>query len=115
MIYSLKQIKLPAMSKDGVLLIDAEKIYFVSGEGYYTKIHTTEKEWLCKLTLNEIEERLKDRLFFRAHRSFIVNLNRCHSICLGQKGNFLQMTDKFNTKIPVSRKKMKILRDVIGF
>ena len=107
--------KVPALGRDCIVLIDAGDIFYISGAGDYTTIHTLEKNLLCSLTLNQLEMRLQDTFFFRAHRSFIANLEKCESICLAQGGRYLQLCDRARTKIPVSRSKAKMLRDFIGF
>ncbi len=113
--FHLGFVKVPVHEQDCILLIEVEDIFYISGAGDYTTVHISEKDLLCTLTLNELEERLQDRLFFRVHRSFIANLNKCESICLGRKGRYLQLSDRAKTRIPISRGKAKMLRDLIGF
>jgi DNA-binding LytR/AlgR family response regulator len=113
--FPLGLAKVPALDRDCILLIDVEDIFYISGAGDYTAVHTSEKDLLCRLTLNELEKRLQDRLFFRVHRSFIANLNKCESIYLGRDGRYLQLSDRARTKIPISRGKAKMLRDFVGF
>ena len=108
-------VKIPVHDGERILLIDLEDIFYISGAGDYTSIHTSKKNLLCTFTLNELEERLHDKLFFRVHRSFIANLNKCESICLGRGRIYLQLCDGPRTKIPISRSKAKMLRDFIGF
>jgi DNA-binding LytR/AlgR family response regulator len=113
--FPLGLAKVPALDQDCIVLIDVEDIFYIRGAGDYTAVHTSEKNLLCSLTLNELEKRLQDRLFFRVHRSFIANLNKCESIYLGRNGRYLQLSDRARTKIPISRGKVKMLRDFVGF
>ena len=113
--FPLQFAKIPILEGEHILLIDVEDIFYIRGAGDYTSIQTSQKNLLCTLTLNELEQRLHDKSFFRVHRSFIANLNKCEFICLGHGRRYLQLCDRASTKIPISRGKVKMLRDFIGF
>ena len=106
----LRTFKIPVLAKDNYRLIDSDNIIYVKSAGDYTKIYTLENEFLCNLTLERLEERLSEKFFFRTHRCFIANLNKCDSICLKTGEKYLQMDNGAKTKIPISRSRAKILR-----
>jgi two-component system LytT family response regulator/two-component system response regulator LytT len=66
-------------------------------------------------TLEELLESLDDRLFWRAHRSYLVNINRIKEVVPWFKSSFqLRMDDKKQSEIPVSRAQTKRLRELFG-
>jgi len=66
-------------------------------------------------TLEELLESLDTNLFWRAHRSYLVNINRIREVVPWFKSSYqLRMDDKKQTEIPVSRAQTKRLRELFG-
>ena len=66
-------------------------------------------------TLGELLDSLDPNLFWRAHRSFVVNINRIREVVPWFKSSYqLRMDDKKQTEIPVSRAQTKRLRELFG-
>ncbi len=66
-------------------------------------------------TLEELLESLDENLFWRAHRSYLVNINRIKEVVPWFKSSYqLRMDDKKQTEIPVSRAQTKRLRELFG-
>ena len=66
-------------------------------------------------TLEELLDSLDPNLFWRAHRSFLVNINRIKEVVPWFKSSYqLRMDDKKQTEIPVSRAQTKRLREQFG-
>lgn len=54
-------------------------ILYIESQREYIKIVTTKKEYLSKLSTNEIESMLPGHLFKRIHRSFIISVAKIDS------------------------------------
>ncbi len=66
-------------------------------------------------TLEELLDSLDANLFWRAHRSYLVNINRIREVVPWFKSSYqLRMDDKKQTEIPVSRAQTKRLRELFG-
>ena len=66
-------------------------------------------------TLEELLESLDPDLFWRAHRSFLVNINRIKEVVPWFKSSYqLRMDDRKQTEVPVSRAQTKRLRELFG-
>jgi two-component system, LytTR family, response regulator LytT len=66
-------------------------------------------------TLEELFESLDSKLFWRAHRSYLVNINRIKEVVPWFKSSYqLRMDDKKHTEVPVSRAQTKRLRELFG-
>ena len=64
-------------------------------------------------TLEELFENLDPNLFWRAHRSFLVNINHIREVVPWFKSSYqLRMDDKKQTEIPVSRAQTRRLREL---
>jgi two-component system response regulator LytT len=101
-----------------LLIDDGERMVALSPEAIYyavpnkplLEIHTEDKVLYSKLTLQELEEKLSGYSFFRAHRSYLVNLNHILEITPWFNGTSnVTLKDKNKTKIPVSRKASKTI------
>jgi len=66
-------------------------------------------------TLEELLDSLDPNLFWRAHRSYLVNINRIREVVPWFKSSYqLRMDDKKQTEVPVSRAQTKRLRELFG-
>ena len=67
--------------RDGVTFINMEDILLIQREDRSTVIYTADGgSYYTSDTLSETEARLDPAVFFRCHRSYIINLNRIHDI-----------------------------------
>jgi two-component system response regulator LytT len=109
---ALSKILVNAQQK--LLLIDADDMIFATiGDGLISII-TRELEGTSNhRTLDELEDALASDSFFRAHRSFLVNIHHIQEVVPWFKSTFmLKMNDKKHTEIPVSRTQTKRLREL---
>ncbi|MBQ2955843.1 MAG: response regulator transcription factor [Clostridia bacterium] len=67
--------------KEGVSFIDLEDILLIQREDRMTVIYTEDgARYITSDSLSELEERLPAEVFFRSHKSYIVNINQIDSI-----------------------------------
>jgi len=97
------------------VIVDAtELIYATITDGIITVVaHGVEGVSSYK-TLEELQENLDPELFWRAHRSYIVNVNRIREVVPWFKSSYqLRMDDRKGTEIPVSRVQTRRLREML--
>jgi two-component system LytT family response regulator/two-component system response regulator LytT len=64
--------------------------------------------------IEELQSSLDSESFWRAHRSYLVNINHIKEVVPWFKSSYmLKMSDKKATEIPVSRAQTKRLRELI--
>ena len=105
---AVKKLILP--SNDGLLIIPENEINFVRSDNIYAYIHNGKEKYFTTSALKEIESLLDPNLFFRCHRSYIVNLNSIIKIVKHQNC-YLILSN--GSEIPVSRNKKKDLIDLV--
>ena len=67
--------------KDGVSFIDMQEILLVQREDRATVIYTLrDGRYVLSESLSETEARLDPQIFFRCHKSYIINLRRIRNI-----------------------------------
>ena len=99
-----------------LFLVDQKEICFASIEdGVITVVaQNMEGQSNCR-TLEELVTSLDANLFWRAHRSYLVNINRIKEVVPWFKSSYqIRMDDKKQTEIPVSRAQTRRLRDLFG-
>ena len=97
-----------------MFLVDQKDICYASiQEGVITVVtHQMEGESNVR-TLEELLDMLNPNLFWRAHRGYLVNINRIREVVPWFKSSYqLRMDDKKQTEIPVSRAQTKRLREL---
>lgn len=96
-------------SEDGFLKIFFEEILYFQADGDYVSIVTAkDKEILWRITMSELENKLKGHQFIRVHKSYIVNVNSISSL---KQGN-IELINA--TKIPISKSYKEELNKRIG-
>ncbi|NMB96503.1 MAG: response regulator transcription factor [Clostridiaceae bacterium] len=72
--------KLLIRSKEGVILVDIDDIILIQREDRNTVIITSHERYVTSDSLGQIEEKLGRWMFFRSHKSYIINLSKLHKI-----------------------------------
>ncbi|GGH05791.1 LytR/AlgR family response regulator transcription factor [Silvibacterium dinghuense] len=106
--------KIVLQAQSRLLLVDQKDICFASiDEGVISVVTPTlEGQSKCR-TLEELLELLDPNLFWRAHRSFVVNINHIKEVVPWFKSSYqLRMDDRKQTEIPVSRAQTRRLREL---
>jgi DNA-binding LytR/AlgR family response regulator len=99
-----------------LLLVDQREICFASIEGGAISVVTgaVEGQSNCR-TLEELMDQLDPEAFWRAHRSFVVNIQHIREVVPWFKSSYqLRMDDPKKTEIPVSRSQTKRLRELFN-
>jgi two-component system LytT family response regulator len=85
-----------------IVLLNPETINWIEADDKYIRLHTSEKKYLIRQTLNAVEAELDSHVFTRVHRSYIVNLTRISELHPMFNGEYvLILNDK--TKLTLSR------------
>ena len=112
--YGAQSGKIVLQAQGRLLLVDQKDICFASiDEGIiHVVTPTIEGQSKCR-TLEELLDLLDPVLFWRAHRSYLVNINQIKEVVPWFKSSYqLRMSDKKLTEIPVSRAQTKRLREL---
>jgi two-component system, LytTR family, response regulator LytT len=106
--------KILIKSAGRLFLVDQREICYSSIEDGIISVVTASLEGQsnCR-TLEELLTSLDPNLFWRAHRSYLVNINRIREVVPWFKSSYmLRMDDKKQTEIPVSRAQTRRLREL---
>jgi two-component system response regulator LytT len=106
--------KIILQAHNRLLLADQKDICFAAIEEGIISVVTPTLEGHSKCrTIEELLELLDPALFWRAHRSFVVNINHIKEVVPWFKSSYqLRMDDRKQTEIPVSRAQTRRLREL---
>jgi two-component system LytT family response regulator/two-component system response regulator LytT len=108
--------KLIVQAGSRLLLVDQAEICFAAIDEGVIRVVTQQFEGQSKCrTIEELLDQLDPAIFWRAHRSFVVNINQIREVVPWFKSTYqLRMNDKKQTEIPVSRAQTKRLRELFN-
>src|SRR5438034_3445236 len=97
------------------MLVHAEEIIYASLADDGLTVVTNQQSGTSNYrTLDELQERLDPSVFWRVHRSHLVNINKIKEIVPWFSRNYLlRMKDAKSTEIPVSRTQTRRLREYL--
>ncbi|HXW61894.1 MAG TPA: LytTR family DNA-binding domain-containing protein [Candidatus Acidoferrales bacterium] len=112
---SMAPVKLLVKSQERMILIDADDMIFASIQDGAITIYAREIEGVSNYrTVEDLMEALDGEIFWRPHRSYLVNINHIKEVVPWFKSSFmLKMNDKRASEIPVSRTQTKRLRELL--
>jgi len=108
--------KVVVRAQSRLLLVNQREICFASIEGGMISVvtSTVEGQSNCR-TLEELMDQLNPETFWRAHRSYLVNIQHIREVVPWFKSSYqLRMDDPKKTEIPVSRAQTKRLRELFN-
>ena len=112
---SAQPVKLLVKSQERMLLVDADDMIYSSIQDGTITIFTRDFEGVSNYrTIEELSASLDADRFWRAHRSYLVNINHIKEVVPWFKSSYmLKMNDKRSSEIPVSRAQTKRLRELL--
>jgi ABC-2 type transport system ATP-binding protein len=114
--YSDMPFVIPAKQEGKVDLVDPSEIYYVMAQDDKTFLQTAEGQLPTQFTLTELEKRLARSGFFRAHRSYLVNLQHVKEVIPFTRDSYtLRLKDEDGTQIPLSKSAARELRELLGY
>ena len=96
-----------------VFFVRASEIDWIEAAGNYVKLHVGTDAHLFRETMNALEAQLDPDLFFRIHRSHIVNIERVKELQPWFNGEYVVFL-KSGTRLTLSRGYREKLQDRIG-
>lgn len=108
--------KLVVKTANRLFLVDSEEVIYASIEDGVISIVTRELEGESNYrTVEELQANLDPKVFWRVHRSYLVNLNHIKEVVPWFKSSYqLKMQDRKQTEIPVSRAQTRKLRELLN-
>lgn len=109
-------LKVPARVADKVVLYNPADILYADASEGRAFLVTSDGRLATQFTLTELADRLAPSGFFRAHRSYLVNLQHVREVIPYTRNSFsLRLDDEAHTEIPLSKAAAGELKDILGY
>jgi len=107
--------KLLVRAQNRNFIVDAnDVIYATIDDGTITLVATNLEGNSNYRTIEDLQANLDREMFWRVHRSYLVNINRIKEVVPWFKSSYqLRMDDRKGTEIPVSRVQTRRLREML--
>ncbi len=93
--------------KGRIIPFDQDAILYVESSGLYSVIHAENQKYVVRGLLKEIYSELNQAIFFRVHKSYVINLKEVTSI--SSKECMVR-----DIRIPLRRGVFRTLLEIIG-
>lgn len=93
--------------KTQILFIPKRDILFLERTGRSTTIHTATESYESYQSLNELEEELTERRFFRSHRSFIINVHEVKHFSIYTKHSYAVTFQRTKKQAYIAKDKLE--------
>ena len=112
---AVQAAKLLVKSQSRMFLVDASDLIYASIQDGTITIFTKDFEGVSNYrTIEELASAVDSENFWRAHRSYLVNINHIKEVVPWFKSSYmLKMNDKRASEVPVSRAQTKRLRELL--
>jgi len=112
---ALQRTKILIRAQQRNFIVDAHDVVFATiDDGLITVVASNIEGQSNYRTIEELQSNLDPEMFWRVHRSYLVNVNRIKEVIPWFKSSFqLRMDDKKQSEIPVSRVQTKRLRALL--
>lgn len=106
--------RIPVQHDNRTVLVDEREVVYASASRGYSYLKLADDRVLTSFSLADLEKRVSGN-FFRAHRSYLVNLDHVRELVPDFKGALmLVMDDAQHSRVEVSRRQARELRRLLG-
>lgn len=96
-----------------MVVISIKDILYIEADEKEVHIFTKDNSFTSKLKISQLENILPNNVFFRCHRSYIVNIDKIIEVEPWFSGTYILKVKYSDFKIPVSRNNVKQLKDIL--
>jgi DNA-binding LytR/AlgR family response regulator len=108
--------QIPVHTARKILVLPVEEILWFAVESRLVYAHVEGRAYMTNFTLRELEDRLDPEVFFRPHKSRLVNLKQVKEITRWFGGRYrLVMGDAQGSQVELSRVQARELRARLGW
>ena len=94
--------------------IAASEVISVHANAHYTYVFNGRDDLFCTLSITEIFERLPKPVFYRTHRSYIVNLAHVSQVKKSGDAAVAELVSPVRRTVPISRARVADLRQELA-
>ncbi|WP_074012628.1 LytTR family DNA-binding domain-containing protein [Candidatus Sodalis sp. SoCistrobi] len=102
------------MKDERIIVTDINNLYYAVAQEKVTQVYTRREVYTMPMAITEFCARLPEEVFFRCHRSYVVNREKIREIVPWFNNTYLLRLNDVDFEVPVSRSKVKAFRLMMG-
>lgn len=106
--------KIAIKSSNRVFFIDVKEVLYIEADNQYVNVCTRASRHLLRESLSHLSQSLDPEMFYRSHRSYLINLNRIKEIVPYFKGDYTVIMEN-DAKVKLSRNRTQGLKELLGW
>ncbi|OAB48045.1 LytR/AlgR family response regulator transcription factor [Paenibacillus antarcticus] len=106
--------KINLWKNEKIMVTDIDDIYYASAQEKVTYVYTRTDEYSLHMSISEFYNSLPQDLFFRCHRSYIINISKIREIIPWFNNTYLLKMKDLDYEVPVSRSHIKEFRQIMN-
>lgn len=106
--------QIPYEQEGRTFFLDPQDVAAIRAEGHYTHLYTATDKLFCAWSITEAEKRLKAGVFIKAHRSYLINPSFVTGFERLKDNGVCHFEVASLSKVPVSRSRLRIIREALG-
>jgi DNA-binding LytR/AlgR family response regulator len=91
-------------------LLSRDEVLYAEAVRDYVRLHTQESSYLVRVSMSELARQWGDENFLRIHRSYLVAIKHVRHVKLGTTDGTVYVG---STELPVSRRNLPLVRDML--
>lgn len=110
----MRSAVLPVVLEGEIRLLPVHEVLYCYADAHRTLVVTPQGELPTRGPLHALAARLGTARFFRSHRAYLVNLDHVRSVVPWTR-NAYSLTLEGRREVPLSKHRVKALRDLVGW
>lgn len=106
--------KINLWDNEKIMVVDINDINYCEARERITNVYTDEGKYSVNMSISEFYETLPKNIFFKSHRSYIVNLTKIKEIIPWFNNTYNLKLKNIEDNVPVSRSHIKDFRNLMN-
>lgn len=106
--------QIPYELEGRTFFLGPQDVAAIRAEGHYTHLYTATDKLFCAWSITEAEKRLSGGVFIKAHRSYLINPAFVTGFERLKDNGVCHFEVASLSKVPVSRSRLRIIREALG-
>lgn len=106
--------KITLWKNEKLFVVNINDIYYCEAKEHDVLIYSKEDEFKISSSITDFYRKLPQDLFFKCHRSYIVNLDKITEIIPWFNNTYMLKLQDIDTEIPVSRQNISTFKQLMG-
>ncbi|WP_411680347.1 LytR/AlgR family response regulator transcription factor [Clostridium thailandense] len=106
--------KINLWKNEKIIVVDIDNIYYCIARERVTHVFTKDEEYSVNLSISEFYNTLPKDIFFRCHRSYIVNISKIREIIPWFNNTYNLKLQDIDYEVPVSRSNLKEFKQIMN-